>query len=281
MNPPPYAAVAADSEASYRHHGVASPNTISSFSLPAPEDLSCKTDNDYSFLSKFDTIFLIDDSGSMAGRSWREAEQAIAAIAPICTRHDPNGIDIYFLNHYNTLSKGGGYTNVKSHSAVQEIFHDVEPRGMTPIGQRLREILLPYLRRVEKMAANMDEDGILRKPELSVRPINIIVITDGVFSDDAETVILKAARILEKCDAVPWQIGIQFFQVGTDIAAQKYLEQLDDDLGKAVEGDNVRDIVDTVPWKGQTGRTLSSDGILKVVLGAVNKRYDRQRVGHP
>lgn len=129
------------------------------------------------------------------------------------------------------------------------------------------------------MAANTDEYGILRNPELFVKPINIIVITDGVFTDDAESVILKAATTLEKCDATPWQIGIQFFQIGTDIAAQKYLEQLDDELGKAVKNGNVRDIVDTVPWKGQTGRTLSGDGILKVVLGAVNKRLDRQK-GH-
>ena len=99
------------------------------------------------------------------------------------------------------------------------------------------------------------------------------------FSDDAESVILKAAKTLEKFDAIPWQIGIQFFQIGTDIDAQKYLEQLDDELGKAAKHENVRDIVDTVPWKGQTGRTLSGDGILKVVLGAVNKRYDRQN-GH-
>lgn len=83
--------------------------------------------------------------------------------------------------------------------------------------------------------------------------------------------------MLDKHQAIPWQIGIQFFQIGTDPSARKYLEQLDDELGKAVRNDHVRDIVDIVPWKGQTGRTLSSDGILKVVLGAVNKRLDRQR----
>jgi hypothetical protein len=36
-------------------------------------------DSPYEFLREFDTIFLIDDSGSMAGRSWRETAAAISA----------------------------------------------------------------------------------------------------------------------------------------------------------------------------------------------------------
>ncbi|KAF3392174.1 hypothetical protein DPV78_010646 [Talaromyces pinophilus] len=281
--PPPYTPAPVASQTPYSPDSVQNPPyPVNSAPLPssfATGSLPVVDDSQYSFLERFDTIFLVDDSGSMAGRSWKEAEDAIAAITPICTQYDHNGIDIYFLNHFNTLKKCGGYTNIKSPGEVQEIFRSVQPRGMTPVGQRLRQILLPYLPRVERMMANMDEYGRLRSPELEVKPINIIVITDGVFSDDAESVILKAAKTLEKFDAIPWQIGIQFFQIGTDIAAQKYLEQLDDELGKAAKHENVRDIVDTVPWKGQTGRTLSGDGILKVVLGAVNKRYDRQK-GH-
>jgi hypothetical protein len=215
----------------------------------------------------------------MAGPLWEEAEKAIAAITPICTQYDPDGIDIFFLNHYSTHDRSGAYPNVSCPSVVQEIFHNVRPRGMTPVGQRLRQILFPYLRRIEKMANNTDEYGNLLNPALAVRPINVIVITDGEFSDDAESVILDAARTLDRCQAIPWQIGIQFFQIGTDMAARRHLEQLDDALGKAVKIDHVRDIVDTVPWKGETGRTLSGDGILKVVLGAVNKRLDRQK-GH-
>lgn len=281
-SPPPYTPAPAVSQTPYSPDSVQSPPYPIN-SAPLPSSLATGNrpvdDSQYSFLSRFDTVFLVDDSGSMAGRSWKEAEEAIAAIAPICTQYDPDGIDIYFLNHYSTFDRSGGYLNVTSPGAVQEIFRNVRPGGMTPVGQRLRQILFPYLRRIEKMAANTDEFGNLLNPTLAVRPMNIIVITDGVFSDDAESVILNAARTLEECHAIPWQIGIQFFQIGTDIAAQKYLQQLDDELGKAVKTGYVRDIVDTVPWKGQTGRTLSGDGILKVVLGAVNKRLDREK-GH-
>lgn len=291
-SPPPYTPALAASQVPYSPDSVQSPPyPVNTTPIPSslttgnrPVDDSEYTfltvdDSQFSFLTKFDTIFLVDDSGSMAGRYWKEAEEAIAAITPVCTQYDPDGIDIFFLNHYSTFDRSGGYLHVSSPGAVQEIFRNVRPGGMTPVGQRLRQILFPYLRRIEKMAANTDEYGNLLNPSLAVRPINVIVITDGAFSDDAESVILNAARTLDRCQAIPWQIGIQFFQIGTDIAAQKHLEQLDDELGKAVKSDHVRDIVDTVPWKGQTGRTLSGDGILKVVLGAVNKRLDRQK-GH-
>ncbi|KAI4240065.1 MAG: hypothetical protein L6R42_011591, partial [Xanthoria sp. 1 TBL-2021] len=61
-------------------------------------NMSTNPDSEFAFLSTFDTKFLIDDSGSMAGRSWREVADALATIAPICTSFDSDGIDIYFLN---------------------------------------------------------------------------------------------------------------------------------------------------------------------------------------
>lgn len=62
-----------------------------------PGAMETTSDSPYAFLTEFDTVFLIDDSGSMAGRSWRETAAALSAITPICTSHDADGIDIYFL----------------------------------------------------------------------------------------------------------------------------------------------------------------------------------------
>ena len=55
----------------------------------------------YSVLAEYDTVFLIDDSGSMkAGKPtrWDQVEKALKDLVPICTQWDSNGIDIYFLN---------------------------------------------------------------------------------------------------------------------------------------------------------------------------------------
>ncbi|KAL2859122.1 uncharacterized protein BJX67DRAFT_368940 [Aspergillus lucknowensis] len=229
-------------------------------------------DNQYSFLRTFDIIFVVDDSTSMRGKRWGEAEDAIAAIAPICVHYDSDGIDICFLNHRNhdRAAPNGGYKNVTDASGVQEIFKSVSPRGATPVGTRLHQILTPYMRDLSRLTSQGRESEL--------KPLNIIVITDGVFTDDAESVIVDVARQLDHPNvrAVPWQVGIQFFQVGDDEPAREYLQKLDDELVRRKSSDGIRDIVDTVPWKGDRGRVLDAEGILKCVLGAVNKKYDER-----
>ncbi|KAF2740806.1 hypothetical protein EJ04DRAFT_539996 [Polyplosphaeria fusca] len=214
-------------------------------------------DDRYAFLGTFDTIFLIDDSGSMAGGRWVHARNAIQTIAPICTKYDADGIDIHFLNQKDEPI----FNNVKLSSTVMEIFTMVKPRGGTPTGQRLNNILKPYLERYAKRPT-------------TTKPINIIIITDGEPSDDVESPIISAAKKLDKLDAESWQVGIQFFQVGKDAAAREHLKQLDDGLSE-LAGQPIRDIVDTVPFQGQGNGELTAEGILKCVLGAVNRRLDR------
>lgn len=153
--------------------------------------------------------------------------------------------------------------NVTSPATVREIFSSVQPRGSTPTGQRLNAILKPYLRRCE---SDLD----------SVKPLNLIVITDGVPTDDVESSIINAAKKLDKLEAPAWQVGIQFFQVGNDESAKQHLKQMDDELSD-IAGGEIRDMVDTVPFKSNSGDALTGEGILKVVLGAVNRRLDRKK----
>ena len=242
----------------------AAPPIAPSAHAPAPvfsnhPNNSSPEDTDFSFLATFDTVFLIDDSGSMSGRSWRETAEALKTITPICTQHDADGIDIFFLNEKDSPE----FKHITAPCAVEVIFKSVRPRGGTPTGTRLHAILKPYLRELEA------------KGEDAVKPLNIIVITDGQATDDVESVILSAARKLDKLDAPAWQVGIQFFQVGEDKDAKQMLEDLDDKLKtKHGKGKEVRDMVDTVPWVGKSGSGLNGKGILKCVLGAVVRRHD-------
>ncbi|RDL39723.1 Uncharacterized protein BP5553_04063 [Venustampulla echinocandica] len=242
-----------------------------------PNAPSSSGEDPYSFLSTFDTTLLIDDSGSMAGRSWREVSQALSTIAPIVTAHDNDGIDVYFMNHKSSdvgaPSDGiasGGYRGIKRAATVTEIFATVRPQGGTPTGTRVHNILKPYLAKLEKDT----EEG------KEVKPLNLIVLTDGVPSDDVESVLVSAAKKLDKLDAPPFQVGVQFFQVGNEQGAKEALEELDDELCNLVEG-GVRDIVDTVTWTGgasssEGGVGLTGESIMKVLLGSVVKRLDRR-----
>src|SRR5690606_7895282 len=108
----------------------------------APSIASITTPEDpYAFLSTFDTVFVVDDSGSMAGRSWSETKEALRSIAHICTAHDSDGIDLFFLNHKSLQradTDGGkastGYRCLKDAAAVKGLFDAVRPRGGTPTG---------------------------------------------------------------------------------------------------------------------------------------------------
>lgn len=268
--------------------GNSNPNLLNPFyiprsSSPTPSTITNSEDR-YAFLSTFDTVLLIDDSGSMSGRSWRETRDALSQLLPIVVAHDSDGIDIYFLNHKSSdpgnIRNGaapGGYRNVRTIGEVARIFNIVVPRGGTPTGTKLRTILRPYVNFLEETKRVGGDEKMD-----AVKPLNILCITDGVPSDDVESVILSSAKKLDQLEASPSQVGIQFFQVGNEAGAKEALRELDDEL---TERGGCRDMVDTCTWMGGPGAGqnghggLSAEGMLKVVLGAVVKRLDRRRSG--
>ncbi|KAK6063084.1 von willebrand factor domain-containing protein [Seiridium cupressi] len=102
---------------------------------------------------------------------------------------------------------GWGLSGVLRGRYAEEMFKLVLPRGSTPTGQRLAHILRQYLKDYE---ARVRETG----DETCLKPLIIIVITDGAPSDEVGGVIKHAARRLDKLDAPSYpsyQIGFQFF----------------------------------------------------------------------
>jgi hypothetical protein len=77
-------------------------------------------------------------------------------------------------------------------------------------------------------------------------------------------------------DAPAWQFGIQSFQVGKEIGVRKHLKHLDDGLKELAGDDDLRDIVDTVPFTGDGDSQLTAAGIMKVVMGVIHRKLDRK-----
>lgn len=234
----------------------------------------------YAFLRHFDTAFLIDDSAAM-GNYWSQVGALLDQIAPICTEHDRNGIDIYFVNHHprgylfhNLIGNAkdrAGYLHIgqvtgapSMRDNVAGIFSSVRPHGKCRLDHRLSHILDGY---VDAMRRE-------RRRNRRVRPLNLIVITAGVTNDDPTETLARTARELDKMGAPPYQVGVQFFRVGENEQARRALEFVDDGLAEAMD---FRDMVDTVTWSGRPGE-LSPDAVLKVVLGAVERSIDKQEV---
>ncbi|EXL64939.1 hypothetical protein FOPG_18817 [Fusarium oxysporum f. sp. conglutinans race 2 54008] len=139
------------------------------------------------------------------------------------------------------------------------------PGGYFQIRDANQSILKSYVSHISRRASNVD----------STKPVNIIVITDGCPTDDPESVIVHHAKKLDQIEAPPHQVGIQFFQVSNNLGNTKGLCELDDDLAD----NGIPDMVDTATWNSTTsenGKSLTADGILKVVLGAAVRRLDRR-----
>ncbi|KAJ8588906.1 hypothetical protein M405DRAFT_739443, partial [Rhizopogon salebrosus TDB-379] len=208
-------------------------------------------------LRQYDTIILMDDSSSMAGSLWKEAKQALATLADVASQYDTNGVDIHFLNYSGSITGDG--------KSVNESFAGLRPEGPTPIGHRLDIILGDYFRALD--AAKKKEDAGDYFARKQIKPVNVIVITDGAPTDDPESVIVSYAKRL---DVDKWplaQVGIQFVQIGTSRQATRFLKELDDSLKTLHQ---IRDIVDTTPYIGE----LNAEMLIKVLLGGINRRVD-------
>lgn len=164
----------------------------------------------YSWITKFDTVFLISDYASMS-ESWNEISGGLSSIMFLVNRYHNYGIDIHFENH-KSLGLGdnprgiaaGGYYGVKNIAAVTEIFKKTKPGSFLPIRTRLREILGPYLAKLE-LALGLGEE---------TRPLNLIIMADGVNHGSLKSELASMTRKLNEIHAPRHQVGVQLFKVG-------------------------------------------------------------------
>ncbi|KAI1435450.1 hypothetical protein GGR50DRAFT_694152 [Xylaria sp. CBS 124048] len=230
----------------------------------------------YEVLRRTNTILVIDDSDSMQS-CWDEVGDFLRIVAPVCIEYDPDGIDIEFVNHraHGSLFTGRtGYEHIglmkgrlDMHDNVAGIYHNVKPKGKCRMDSRLASILDPYMRQCE---AYLRQSG----GKKFISPLNIIVVSDLKWDEDEDELaaITRTARRLDILGAPKCQVGVQLFRVGDAGRAlsPEDVQFVDDKVWKEK---GVRDIVDMTTWTGKPGE-LSSDGILKVILGGVRKSID-------
>jgi len=198
-------------------------------------------------LADFKLVVIIDDSDSMDGKLWTEAREALAGVAELSRQKGGEGLDIYCFNNPKYR------VDLRGEAEVNNFFNTIDPEGQTPTGARLEQILDIYVPRIESPSPNR-------------KPVSILVITDGVPTDDPRPVIVECARRLDERNVPLHQLGIQFVQIGDDPEAAEALKELDDQLGPA---NGVRDMVDTTPFS-RAEPSLHTDAIVKIVVGALN-----------
>lgn len=227
-----------------------------------PTEASMLSDDQLWCLRGYDIVYIVDDSTSMSWTEkrsgivpWPHARDALMTFSSICEEWDEDGQDLWFLNRAEPLLHA-------TPRQIEEAFNSNSPRGGTNMGRKLLQVISTYFNDYTP----------------SSKPLNIVAITDGQFSDDVTSTIKWIDKELDKRNALPNQIGIQFVQIGADPQAEKCLRMLDDDLQNM---GLTRDLVDTVPWIADKADGKNFDGkyLIKVVCGAINKRLDNDNVG--
>ncbi|EDR12193.1 uncharacterized protein LACBIDRAFT_323284 [Laccaria bicolor S238N-H82] len=174
-------------------------------------------------------IFVIDDSGSMSGGRWKQVRAALAEIGKEAMQYDADGVDVCFINSpvHKELVKVSNYlafliAELNKHNQTQEeilsVYDQVQPSGFTPTGAKLEAILGPV---IEKLDAAVDTQAYGH-----IKPADIIVLTDGVPTDDPAAVIQTAAQKLDEGLHHMNAVGIQFVQIGNDEGADQALMAL-------------------------------------------------------
>ncbi|KAJ3548433.1 hypothetical protein NMY22_g1267 [Coprinellus aureogranulatus] len=243
----------------------------------SPSVMLVGEDSPIAMLEDYDTVFLVDDSGSMVfplecGTRFDFARRLAVTFAELAANFDEDGIDIHFLNTASSDSP-----QLKTREEINGCFASVQVGNGTPLARRMKDLINPYLKRLKESGGNWSKKR------------NYIVLTDGA-PDAGDEDILKAyindtAQFLYDSGCPFNQIGIQFVQIGDDALATRFLRELDDSGFK-------RDFVDTVKpqsqakprkgWKAKLGiakteKDVLVDQTIKALLGGISRTHDDEK----
>ena len=208
-------------------------------------------------LAQYDIVMLLDDSGSMNSPTdtknaqgdkntrWTELQEFASDVVSVGVAMDADGIDVHFLNRPSLL-------NVKSARTLEETFRKL-PKGLTPLPERLSQILQEYRARPKH------------------KNLLLLIATDGEPSGADGKRALK--RLLEKRDFDREKVSI--LACSDDDSEIGYLNEFDRDI-------QALDVVDDYKSEKREIRKMQGssypfsriDHIFKCLLGSIDKWTD-------
>ncbi|KNZ63985.1 hypothetical protein VP01_1079g5 [Puccinia sorghi] len=243
---------------------VQSPESKGKFPVSAISELQIHEDESLlSTLKRFKTIFLLDDSASMASDgNWQAAINVLGELAKAASEYDTDGLDLQFLN-----SSKRHFKNIKGASSLIRKCKTIQPTGdSTPTETKLEEILRPYIEMLEMQKS---------KHQPLPKPLNLVIITDGI-PDDVDSFISIISHVSSNLDAGHFplnQVGIQFIQIGGERRVSRVLNILDNHLQKRYGVS--RDMIVHRPFRNtdtiQFSGVIDEPFIIKCLLGGINR----------
>jgi len=200
----------------------------------------------------------------MAGERWSEAKETLTGLVHMAGNYQSRGVDVHFLNSKRSEQR------LRSRAKVDQLFKTVSPAGDGYLAEKLKTLLNPYLKGLE--SARHAFDGGNPNPCLKIKPVNYIIITDGIPADNPVDIIVHAAKWLDDHNYRLNQVGLQFVQIGDEESAAKALAELDDELSNTFK---IRDMVDTTRYRG---KELTPEILEKMLLGGIVRGIDSKMI---
>jgi len=168
----------------------------------------------------FGQVFLIDDSISMKDH-WRHVQNVFDTLAYIVKEVDPDGFDLWFTG------PGKPMKNCQNTTMPLQAVEARRQQGTTDITSKLSKIFEDYIE-----ALQQPRTGIFSKLLKPVKPLNLYVLTDGVWEKDCDpsNLVENFVRDLERLGKVKGKVGIQFISFGQDSVGLERMEVLDSGL---------------------------------------------------
>ena len=212
--------------------------------MPGTRNVEIDDDTAFSYLAFFDTVFILDNTGSMqvpAGQQdeyrsrWDLLEEALKSVVQKTIDNDKDGVDVYFLK--GGRDYGLNIEHVDQVPAIEEKLEEArrllstpQSAGGTYFKESLKLAIDQRLTDHRKYIVGRRKNPQLQQP----KALNLIVVTDGAADDPilVKQYLRETAEELDYMEALPAYIGIQFVQVGDDPGATQWLNELDDNLSQ-------------------------------------------------
>ncbi|AAW46121.1 conserved hypothetical protein [Cryptococcus deneoformans JEC21] len=217
-------------------------------------------------LSLFDVILYIDDSGSMAfeggGERIDDLKLILSRVAFATSLFDHDGIQVRMMN---SRVEGNGIT---SEAQALQLIQQIKFSGLTPLGTSLWQKIL------QPLVLAPAQQGRLQKP------VVVVTITDGSPAGEPKeeifNVILRADAELKRSRYGPDAVSYQFAQVGDDLKAQKFLEELDNHpvIGSLVDCTSNFEAEQEEMMRKSGVNLDPSMWIVKLLMGPIDTSYD-------
>ncbi len=174
-------------------------------------------------LTRYTTVFLVDDSSSMEDIPehnmcpWEQTTKALAACAKLIVGAGGR-LKVHFFNSPKVKEDISGVQD------LIDFCSGVTPKGDTPTYQKLKYHLDEFMEGFESLSARQREDH----PGL-----NLVIFTDGAPEgrfDDIEEVIVETAQDLDRMKADKYKLGIQWVQIGDDKKVADFFDKIDDKI---------------------------------------------------